>query len=98
MERVIFRAHYNPFVSSTAYLAVFPDVSANVGRFAAVAFHFEDGRAVFEPFDEISHDYYFKKTRLVSKVSSEMPSLLSALKERYGETFRAVDKIMRVRG
>lgn len=96
MDKVIFRSYFDPFVTGTAYLAVFPNDEANVGHYGAVAFHFDrDGRAVFEPYGEISHEYYYKKTAVIHRSSAIVPRLLDAVQERYDMPFRVMDKIMR---
>ena len=97
MDRVIFRTEYNPYIKTTAYIAVFPDDEANAGHYGAVSFHFDGKKAVFEPYGEISHDYYLKKTATVHRSSAVIPSLLNAIQERYDMPFRVMDKVLRAK-
>ena len=93
-DKVIFRTQYNPFVSGTCYLAVFPNDEANAGRYGAVSFHFkEDGRAVFESYDEVSWDYYYNKTVAVHKNNPVIPLLLSAVQKHYDMPFKVAERI-----
>lgn len=94
-EKVIFRKEYDNYMKIWKYLAVFPEERGLFGRICAVPFYF-DGywKAWFEPFCEMDCCYYYKSTKIIHKNDAIIPILLSALKERYEEEYRVMEKIM----
>ena len=91
-ERVIFRIEKNPYVNGTSYLAVFPDEEARPGYIAAVAFHFEHGLTIFEPFSEVSLPYYYG-TKPVHTKGDEARQCLKAVTEYYRTSFHLVERM-----
>lgn len=80
MEKVIFRSYQDEFFGFTKYLAVFPQSPANIGRVEAIGFLFNpQGKAYFDPCDEVSMKWYYDSTKVVHKRDTE--KLLSALNE-----------------
>ena len=92
MERVVFRRDYDPYMKTEKYLAVFPDDPHNVGRLAFVSFYFNDDRAVFEPYGEMSLDYY-RKTIRVRRQSDEELRCLQAIEKYFGCQFKVKEKL-----
>ena len=91
-ERVILRIEKNPYVDGTSYLAAFPDEEALPGRIAAVAFHFEYGLAIFEPFCEVDLSYYYG-TKPLHKTDDAYRGCLKALTDYYQVTFHPVERM-----
>ena len=99
MEKIIFRTEKNRYIDGESYLAVYPGVSANPGCFAARPFHFErnwrgDEKTVFEPFCELSQDYYYGKTRIVHKTDPVIEKLLSAIEQFDDEQYQVCEKMV----
>ena len=92
-EKVIFRREYNQYLGEMTYLAVFPQCPANCGHYSAVPFYFNGESVCFEPFCEVSWDYYYKDTWIVHKNDSIIEKLLSAIENRYGEEYQVAEKI-----
>lgn len=92
MERVIFRTEYDPYMKMEKYLAVFPDDQAFPGRIAYVPLYFTEHGTTFECYDEMSLDYYYGETKIVHKNNEIVKRLLNALRDFYGDEFRAVEK------
>ena len=93
-EKVIFRYEWNPETRRGTCLACFPDDPANPGRIACLPMDFNGDSAVFEPFCEVSLDYYYKRTRILHKGSSAAIKCKEAIEKYYGHSFRVVEKIM----
>ena len=81
------------------YLAIFPDDRKVQGIVCFVRFFFDyHGVAHFESVNEISLDYYYRKTRIVHKKNPIAETLLKAVSEYYacaGSKFRIAEKMMR---
>ena len=97
-EKVIFRREYDQYRKQETYLAVFPENPANPGRYAAVPFRFVKElcgqlTAIFEPFCEVSHGYYYKGTKIVHKTDPLIPELLSAISRYCNTSFQVCEKI-----
>lgn len=95
-ERVVFRIEKNPYAGGTGYLAVFPEDDARPGHIACTPFYFENGRPVFEPFTEMSLEYYYH-TKPVHKNSRKAEQCLTAITEYYHCRFEVGEKINRGR-
>lgn len=98
-EKVIFRREYDRYRKEWTFLAVFPGTGANPGCYAAVPFRFVKelcGKltAIFEPFCEVSHGYYYKNTRIVHKTDPAVPELLEAISRYFGAAFQVCEKVM----
>ena len=94
-EKVIFRYEWNRCTHSATYLACFPDDPACPGRIAYIAMHFNGEAVTFEPYGEMSLDYYYQRTRIVHKFDPYARKGKEAIEKYYGHSFRVVEKIMR---
>lgn len=98
--KVIIRREYDHYRKAWGYLAAFPEASANPGRILALPFHFlEDRSIIFEPHDEISLNYWYRK-KLVHAKTDEAEECRAAI-FRYYNSFpgeevelKVVEKIM----
>ena len=99
MEKVIFRRYKDEFFGTEAVFAMFPQTPANPGRYAGVSMVFcDDGKPTpvkckFEPFCEVSREWYYNDTRLIRK--EDTGALLEALEERYEERFLVAERVTR---
>ena len=92
-ELVIFRREFDQYRQAETFLAVFPQDEANIGRFAALPFAFNNGRPVFEPYCEIAQQYYYKNTRIVHKNTELAEKLLKTIEDFYGEQFEVRERM-----
>lgn len=78
-EKVIFRTEKDKENNRINYMAVFPDDPCNPGRIAFISFYkIGEGEYIFEPYGEMSRDYYYSKTRVVH-ISPKTTELLEVL-------------------
>lgn len=88
-ERLILRVDYDPYREAETILACFPDDEANLGRICAVPMYFRFDRAWFEPFTEISLDYYYGSTKPLK--DAELAERCKVeLEKRYSVEFKIV--------
>ena len=88
-ERLILRTEYDPYREAETILACFPDDEVNSGRIAAVPMYFRFDMAWFEPYTEISLDYYYGSTKHL-KDAELAERCKRALERRYGDEYRSV--------
>lgn len=96
-EKVIFRREKpNELHEKGAFyfLAAFPEELSNPGTVACLPFHVFCGtnRPVFEPFCEVSLDYYYG-TKIVHKNEMAAQACLEAVQDYYGAEFAVVEKL-----
>ena len=96
-EKVIFRREKTSELhekGSFYFLAAFPEEEANPGMVACLPFHIPvaSDRPVFEPFCEVSLDYYYG-TKLVRKTELAAKAGLEAVQKYYGAEFTVVEKL-----
>ena len=94
-QKVIIRREYDPYTKRWGYIAGFPNDSVNKGRIACTSFKiYEDGKAVFEPYDEVDK-FYFLSKKIVHKGTEEAEKCLKVLEEYWEEKFVVVEKIVK---
>lgn len=93
MERVIFRTDHDPYMKCEKYLAIFPDDPTNVGRLAYVSFYFNGERPVFEPYGEMSIEYYYYNTKRIKKGTELSAKCLCAIEWFYDSKFVVREKL-----
>lgn len=91
--KVIFRKEYDPYLKQDRYYAIFPDDPANYGNLCFVSFHFCEDMVFFDPYDEMSMEYYWK-TKVIHKDDPIIPQLYEAIKTYYDEEFQIAEKVM----
>lgn len=94
MENVVFRTDYDPYMNMEKYLAVFPNDPCNTGRVAYMGFWFDEyGRTLFEPYGEMSLDYYYNSTKVVHRNTDVAQKCLKTIEGYYGMMFDVREKI-----
>lgn len=99
MERVIFRREYDPYMKMEKVLACFPDDIANPGRIGSVTMYFQHDMTFFEPYNEVSLDWYYGSTKplkdaeLAEKCKLELEKYYRRV--TYKPRFKIVQKIIR---
>ena len=93
-EKVIFREEYNPYLKQTGYLAIFPEIEANIGRVFALPFYYINGVPTFEPHTEIDYSYMLRK-KIIHKNDTRVTKLLRDIEKFEGNEFKVVEKIIR---
>lgn len=93
-EKVIFRREVPHEKGADYFLAAFPEEGTNPGTVACLPFHvpYKTNRPVFEPFCEVSLDYYYS-TKIVHKNEMAAKACLEAVQEYYGAEFAVVEKL-----
>lgn len=95
---VIFRREYNPYTEEWDYLAVLPNTPASFGKITVLCFResaYNDGRYLFDSFDEADYWYLMDKTKIIHKNDPIIPELTSALSRYLECPVRVREKIMR---
>ena len=93
-EKVIFRIEKDPYMPNVdKFLAIFPEDEANRGHICAVPFYMKGEHWYFEPYGEISYRYMYR-CRIIHKRNPIVPILVAVLEERYGGTYKVVEKII----
>lgn len=87
---VIFRKAYDKSTKKWEYLAVFPDIEANVGCLQALPFAVEGDITTFQPHCEISNGYYYFTKTIKDK---ELLAVLKECVEKYYNSFSNEGKV-----
>lgn len=94
MKKVIFRIEKDPFAPNVfKYLAVFPNEEAPLGRVCVVPFYKNGDEWRFDSEMEVTYNY-MKKCQIIYKKDPIVPTLVQALKEKFGGTYFVSDKII----
>lgn len=91
-ERVVFRREKQKCADS--FLAAFPEEPCNPGMVACLPFfvRHSDNRPLFEPFTEVSLDYYYK-TKPVRKGTMCAEACKEAVEKYYDTEFEVAEKL-----
>ena len=94
MERVVFRREVPQEKGAFYFLAAFPEECASPGTVACLPFHVphDSDRPVFEPFCEVSLDYYYR-TKPIHRGEMAAKACLEAVQEYYGTEFAFAEKL-----
>jgi len=94
MEKLVLRTEYDPYMAMEKYIAIFPGDSARPGYLAFVSFYFDrENRAIFEPYGELSFEYYYNSTKQVRKNTEDARRCCAALENYYNTTFKLYEKV-----
>lgn len=93
-ERVVFRREKQWEKGADYFLAAFPEESCNPGMVACLPFfvRHSDDRPLFQPFCEVSLDYYYK-TKLVHKGTMCAEACKEAVEKYYDTEFEVAEKL-----
>ena len=93
-ERVVFRREVPHEKGADYFLAAFPEESANPGTVACLPFHvpYKTNSPVFEPFCEVSLDYYYS-TKLIHRGEMAAEACLEAVQSYYNSEFAIAEKL-----
>ena len=92
-ERVIFRIEKDKYRGADNILAIFPDITANPGRYACIPFFFKNDKPVFEPFCEADINYLLN-CKIIHKNNPMAKRALSAIESYLGENYRIMERIV----
>ena len=88
-ERLILRTEYDPYREAETILACFPDVKSCYGKIAAIPMYFKFDMVWFEPYTEVSMDYYYESTKPL-KDAELAERCKMELEKRYDTEFKIV--------
>lgn len=92
-ERVIFRKEFDRKINKERYYAIFPDEPANLGKVCYITFYYCEDMVFFEPFGEMSLEYYWK-TKVIHKSDPIIKKLYQAVRNYYQDDFQVMEKLM----